>query len=75
VDWRDGKLDWQLADGRRAAPLCVQLRRAVQRSQARGRIAMVILDNLGIHPPKGRGCCKPCWPSWASSWCCRHPDR
>jgi hypothetical protein len=53
VDWRDGHLDWQLADGRRAAPLCAQLRRAVQRSQTRGRIAMVILDNLGIHTPKG----------------------
>ena len=53
VDWRDGQLDWAVADGRRAAPLCAQLRRAVDRSQARGRIAMVILDNLGIHIPKG----------------------
>lgn len=53
VDWRDGELDFQLAEGRRAAPLCDQLRRAVARSQARGRIAMVILDNLGIHTPKG----------------------
>ena len=53
VDWRDGHLDWQLADGRRAAPLCAQLRRAVARSQARGKIAMVILDNLGIHTTKG----------------------
>jgi transposase len=53
VDWRDGHLDWQLADGRRAAPLCAQLRRAVARSRSRGRIAMVILDNLGIHTPKG----------------------
>jgi hypothetical protein len=53
VDWRDGELDVQLAEGRRAAPLCDQLRRAVARSQARGRIAMVILDNLGIHTPKG----------------------
>ena len=53
VDWRDGHLDWQLADGRRAAPLCAQLRRAVQRSRSRDRIAMVILDNLGIHTPKG----------------------
>jgi transposase len=42
-----------LADGRRAAPLCAQLRRAVARSRQRGRIAMVILDNLGIHTPKG----------------------
>jgi GNAT superfamily N-acetyltransferase len=42
-----------LADGRRAAPLCAQLRRAAERSRARGRVAMVILDNLGIHTPKG----------------------
>ena len=53
VDWRDGHLDWAVADGRRAAPLCAQLRRAVARSRSRGRIAMVILDNLGIHTPKG----------------------
>ena len=53
VDWRDGWLDWERAPGRRAAPLCAQLRRAVARSQARGRIAMVLLDNLGIHTSKG----------------------
>jgi transposase len=53
VDWREGWLDFELAEGRRAAPLVAQLRRAVQRSHARGRIAMVILDNLGIHTPKG----------------------
>ena len=53
VDWRDGHLDFQLADGRRAVPFCDQLRRAVARSRSRGRIAMVILDNLGIHTPKG----------------------
>jgi hypothetical protein len=53
VDWRDGWLDWERAPGRRAAPLCAQLRRAVARSQARGRIAMVLMDNLGIHTPKG----------------------
>ena len=53
VDWRDGWFDWERAAGRRAAPFCAQLRRAVQRSQARGRIAMVLLDNLGIHTSKG----------------------
>jgi hypothetical protein len=53
VDWRDGTLDFALADGRRAAPFVAQLRRAVARSQARGRIAMVIVDNLGIHTPRG----------------------
>jgi hypothetical protein len=53
VDWRDGWLDWERALGRQAAPFCAQLRRAVKRSQARGRIAVVLLDNLGIHTPKG----------------------
>ena len=53
VDWRDGWFDWKRAAGRRAAPFCAQLRRAVERSQARGRIALVLLDNLGIHTPKG----------------------
>jgi hypothetical protein len=53
VDWRDGWLDFALADGRRAVPLCAQLRRAAERSRGRGRLAMVILDNLGIHTPKG----------------------
>lgn len=53
ADWRDGHLDFQLADGRRAVPFCDQLRRAVARSRSRGRIAMVVLDNLGIHTPKG----------------------
>jgi DDE superfamily endonuclease len=53
VDWRDGHLDFELAEGRRAVPLVAQLRRAVGRSKTRGRIAMVILDNLGIHTPKG----------------------
>ncbi len=53
VDWRDGWLDWELADGRRAVPFCAQLRRAVARSTARGRRAMVLLDNLGIHTPAG----------------------
>lgn len=53
VDWREGWFDWQRAPGRRAAPFCAQLRRAVERSQARGRVALVLLDNLGIHTPKG----------------------
>jgi hypothetical protein len=53
VDWRDGWFDWQRAPGRWAVPFCAQLRRAVERSRARGRIALVLLDNLGIHTPKG----------------------
>jgi hypothetical protein len=53
VDWRDGWFDWALAAGRRAEPLCAQLRRAVARSAARDRIALVLLDNLSIHTPRG----------------------
>jgi hypothetical protein len=51
VDWRDGWVDWALAPGRTAAPFCAQLRRAVARSRARGRRAMILCDNLGIHTP------------------------
>jgi hypothetical protein len=53
VDWRDGWFDWRRAPKRSAPPLCAQLRRAVERSQARGRIALVLLDNLGTHTPAG----------------------
>jgi hypothetical protein len=52
LDWRDGWLDFALADKRAADPFCAQLRRAVARSKARGRVALVILDNLGIHTPR-----------------------
>ena len=53
VDWRDGWFDWALEEGRRAAPFCAQLQRAVARSAARDRIAIVLLDNLSIHTPRG----------------------
>jgi hypothetical protein len=52
VDWREGWFDWAIADKRAAAPFCAQLRRAVERSTARGRRAIVLLDNLGIHTPR-----------------------
>jgi len=52
VDWRDGWLDFALADKRAADSFCTQLRRAIARSKARGRVALVILDNLGIHTPR-----------------------
>ena len=53
VDWRDGWLDWALAPRRSAAPFCDQLRRAVERSRGRGRVALVLCDNLSIHTPAG----------------------
>ena len=53
VDWRDGWFDGRRAPTRSAPPLGAQLRRAVARSQARGRSARVLLDNLGTHTPRG----------------------
>jgi hypothetical protein len=52
VDWREGWIDWAIADNRAAEPFCAQLRRTVARSKARGRVAIVLLDNLGIHTPR-----------------------
>jgi transposase len=51
-DWREGWFDWAIADKRAAGPFCAQLRRVVERSRARGRRAIVVLDNLGIHTPR-----------------------
>ena len=52
VDWREGWFDRAIADHRAAEPFCAQLRRTVERSKARGRVAIVLLDNLGIHTPR-----------------------
>jgi DDE superfamily endonuclease len=51
VDWRDGFFDGAFAPKRSAPPFCEQLERAVARSQTRGRMALVIVDNLGTHTP------------------------
>jgi transposase len=53
VDWRAGWFDGRLAPGRTAAPFCEQLRAAVARSRARGRVALVFADNLSTHTPEG----------------------
>lgn len=53
VDWRDGWFDGRLAPQRSAEPFCDQLRAAIARSRARGRVAIVIADNLKTHTPRG----------------------
>ena len=53
VDWRDGWFDGRLAPGRTAAAFCAQVRAAVARSRARGRVAIVIADNAGTHTAAG----------------------
>src|SRR5258707_3599502 len=53
VDWRDGWFDGRLAPGRTAAVFCDQVRAAVARSKLRGRVAILITDNLKTHTSQG----------------------
>ena len=53
VDWCDGWFDGRFAPGRTADVFCAQVRAAVARSRARGRMAIVIVDNLRTHTPAG----------------------
>jgi len=53
IEWCDGWCDGRLAPGRTADVFCAQLRAAVTRSRARGRMALVIVDTLRTHTPAG----------------------
>ncbi len=53
VDSRDGWFDGRVAPGRTADVFCEQVRAAVARSKRRGRVAIVITDNLKAHTPAG----------------------
>jgi transposase len=53
VDWRDGWFDGRIAPGRTADVFCEQVRAAVTRSKGRGRIAIVLTDNLRAHTSAG----------------------
>jgi transposase len=53
VDWCAGWCDGRLAPGRTADVFCAQVRAAVARSRTRGRLALVIVDNLRTHTPAG----------------------
>jgi transposase len=53
LDWRDGFFHGLTAPGRRATPFVQQLTALADRSRARGRAAIVLADNLGIHTPAG----------------------
>jgi hypothetical protein len=53
VDWCAGWFDGRIAPGRTADIFCTQVRAAVARSRARGRLALVIVDNLRTHTPAG----------------------
>jgi DDE superfamily endonuclease len=53
VDWRDGWCAWGIAPRRTADAFVAQLDFLVERSQQRGRVALVVLDNLKIHTAAG----------------------
>ena len=53
VDWRDGWFDGRIAPGRTADVFCEQVRAAVARSKLRGRVAIIITDNLKTHTSEG----------------------
>jgi transposase len=53
LDWRDGWFDGRVAPGRTADVFCEQVRAAVARSTSRGRVALVIADNLRAHTAAG----------------------
>jgi hypothetical protein len=53
VDWREGWFDGRVAPGRTAAVFCEHVRAALARSKRRGRIALVITDNLQTHTSAG----------------------
>jgi transposase len=53
LDWRDGWCDGRVAVGRTADAFCQQIRAAVARSKQRGRVAIVIADNLKTHTASG----------------------
>jgi transposase len=53
LDWCDGWFDGFLAPGRTAAAFCAQVRAAVARSRTRGRVAIVVADNLRTHTQAG----------------------
>lgn len=53
VDWRDGWFAGRLAPGRTAAAFCEHVQAVVARSRARGRVAIVVCDNLRTHTAAG----------------------
>ena len=53
VDWCEGWFDGRLAPGRTADVFCAQVRDAVARSRAQGRMAIVLVENLRTQTPAG----------------------
>jgi hypothetical protein len=52
TDWRDGAILHRYSDSRDSATFCALADDCVARSRARGRRAILVLDNLNIHVPE-----------------------
>ena len=53
IDWRTGWLSHGIGWKRDSETVCRQLAHLVERSPQRGRIALVVWDNLGVHTRRG----------------------
>lgn len=53
LDWRDGWFDGCIAAERTADVFCEQVQSTVARSHSRGRVAIVMADNLKMHTSAG----------------------
>lgn len=52
TDWRDGTVLRRYNDSRNSATFCALADDSVARSRARGRRAILVVDNLNIHVPE-----------------------
>jgi hypothetical protein len=53
MDWRTGWISHGIGWQRNSEAICLQINHLVERSQKRGRVALVLWDNLGIHTRRG----------------------
>lgn len=53
IDWRTGWLSHGIAWSRNSEQVCLQIDHLVERSSQRGRVALLLWDNLGVHPRRG----------------------
>jgi transposase len=53
IDWRTGWLSHGIAWSRNSEQVCLQIDHLVERSTQRGRVALLLWDNLGVHTRRG----------------------
>lgn len=53
IDWRTGWLSHGIGWSRNSEAVCLQIDHLVERSTKRGRVVLLLWDNLGIHTRRG----------------------